>query len=391
MRQRPDILAIGHAPALRVNRAVYRSLTQQGFSVELVVPVRLPQHASNQAIEAAEAGDPPLHWLPLRGENLRYYRFVGLRQLLDRRRPHIIHLENEPDTVLAWWLGRWARDNNAILTCQMLENALPAFLPTLLRGQIAAAARALRTQSCSRLTRARLAAVFCHNRDAAQIATRLGFGEKVTLVPVGFDPALFCVQPQVRHATRAELGLTETTIAYFGRQVPAKGVHVLLNALGELRDLPWQLLLDEFEGSDSYTSSLRALMQSHQFADRCVQFHASHSEIFRYMNAADICVVPSLWKEQFGRVASEAMACGKAVVASNSGALPDVLGEAGLLVPPGDAAALRDTLRTLLNDTQLRTRLGEEAALRARALLSVEAQAKAMGGTFTKLLTQRQG
>ena len=62
----------------------------------------------------------------------------------------------------------------------------------------------------------------------------------------------------------------------------------------------------------------------------------------------DVVVVPSLetpsWVEQFGRVAVEAMASGVVVVASRSGSLPEVVGEAGVLVPPGDVGALADAL-----------------------------------------------
>jgi glycosyltransferase involved in cell wall biosynthesis len=81
------------------------------------------------------------------------------------------------------------------------------------------------------------------------------------------------------------------------------------------------------------------------------------------MRGLDVLALPSLtrpnWKEQFGRVLIEAMACGVPVVGSDSGEIPHVIGDAGLVVPEGDAAALADALRRLRADTGLRRSLGE--------------------------------
>jgi glycosyltransferase involved in cell wall biosynthesis len=84
----------------------------------------------------------------------------------------------------------------------------------------------------------------------------------------------------------------------------------------------------------------------------------------------DVVVLPSLtrpnWKEQFGRILVEAMACAVPVVASGSGEIPNVVGDAGVLVPEGDAGALRAALAALLADPARRQELGRRG--RARAL-----------------------
>ncbi len=84
----------------------------------------------------------------------------------------------------------------------------------------------------------------------------------------------------------------------------------------------------------------------------------------------DAFVLPSLtrpnWKEQFGRVLVEAMACGVPVIGSDSGAIPDVIGDAGLIFPEGDAGALAAHLRTVQTDPTLRAHLREKG--RARTL-----------------------
>jgi len=86
-------------------------------------------------------------------------------------------------------------------------------------------------------------------------------------------------------------------------------------------------------------------------------------EFARYYAEATIAVIPSLY-EGFGMPAGEAMACGVPVISTSGGALPEVVGDAGLLVPPGDAAALRDAIAALLNDPEKRMRLGEAGLAR---------------------------
>ena len=79
------------------------------------------------------------------------------------------------------------------------------------------------------------------------------------------------------------------------------------------------------------------------------------------MSLLDMLVLPSrsttVWQEQFGRVLIEAMACGAPLVGSSSGAIPEVIGSAGLIFPEGDTVALAQTLTQLVNSPSLRQEL----------------------------------
>ncbi|MBN2438788.1 MAG: glycosyltransferase, partial [Deltaproteobacteria bacterium] len=92
-------------------------------------------------------------------------------------------------------------------------------------------------------------------------------------------------------------------------------------------------------------------------------------EFARYYAEATMAVIPSLY-EGFGMPAGEAMACGVPVISTSGGALPEVVGNAGILVPPGDAAALRDAIADLLNDPERRIRLGEAGLARVKNALT---------------------
>ena len=92
-----------------------------------------------------------------------------------------------------------------------------------------------------------------------------------------------------------------------------------------------------------------------------------HAAVMEAWRRCTIALAPSVWAEPFGIVALEAMVAGKPLVASNTGGLADTVihGETGLLVPPGDAEALAEGIRQLLEDPELRARLGQAAAQRA--------------------------
>jgi glycosyltransferase involved in cell wall biosynthesis len=388
---RPDILAIDHAAALAVNRRVYAALARRGLTVALVIPERvlLP---SAPAAEPAAADDPPLHRLPFSGRNLRYLAIDGLDGLLAQLRPRVVHINNEPDTPLAWRLGGWARRHGSALTAQSLESEFFPLVRSLARADLKQAARHLRTRFSARLTRRRVEQIFCLSRRAADTWDRLGFAGRTTIMPLGFEPALFHPDAADRERCREALGLTQPTVAYFGRQLEKKGTHLLVAALCGLRELPWQFLIDRRKEESDYTRRLLEPLEAAGLGERIVRFEARHQEMASYMRAADIVAVPSLWEEQYGRVAAEAMAVGACVVASARGALPEIVGEAGVLLPSGDVPALSAALARLLGAPEERRRLGAAAARRAAAALSLECQADIMSGAFRALLAEgRQG
>ena len=90
----------------------------------------------------------------------------------------------------------------------------------------------------------------------------------------------------------------------------------------------------------------------------------SHSEIAPFFQALDLFVLPSkeipgVWKEQFGHVLIEAMACGVACVGSDSGAIPEVLGDNMLTFPAGDVPALTERLSSLIVSAEIGHRMRE--------------------------------
>jgi glycosyltransferase involved in cell wall biosynthesis len=106
--------------------------------------------------------------------------------------------------------------------------------------------------------------------------------------------------------------------------------------------------------------------------------------------ALDALVLPSLtrpnWKEQFGRVLVEAMACGVPVVGSDSGEIPHVVGEAGLIFPEGDVEALRDRLARLAADARFRADLAARGRARVLAHYTQARIAEATCAVYQHLL-----
>ena len=225
--------------------------------------------------------------------------------------------------------------------------------------------------------------VVARSREALAVARRKGYVGPADVVPNAVDCALFRPLPAAPHPAG------EFVIGYVGRLVPEKGLADAVAALALLPDRARLVLV----GDGPFRPALEELSRRAKVESR-VRFAGSVplSDLPAHMNAMDALVLPShttaTWKEQFGRVLIEAGACGLPVVGSDSGAIPEVIGGAGLTFPEGDPAALADRLRTLLDHPERRAEYGRVGQERARGLYSWQRVAEQMHTIYEHLVSE---
>lgn len=375
----PRLLVVWMAGFQRVNRRVFAELAQKGVPVRLVVPNRYGSGEKVRPIVDPLADDTPYNLTPLlpKGVHPRLQTLEGLEAVSRDFGPTHVLIDADPASMLARQAlslpGRpavWAltAENQPAFYGRDLAAALRARSP----GKLAGVGL---TYALRKLVERRIGHVFTLSRDGTAVFEERGL--PVTQTPLGFDPELFFPMPEAdRQAVRAELGLDRPVIAFFGRLAPEKGLHVLIRALERLDDQPWQLLIDDFTTYGSaYAEGLKAELSAGPLKGRVVFFEAGHEEMPRFMNAADIVVLPSVstpkWKEQYGRVIQEVMACGRTMVGSTSGAIPEVMGGHGHLFAEGCDRALARLLRRLLAGNSFDDPAARDYAL---AHLSVQRQ-----------------
>ncbi|MCK8610148.1 glycosyltransferase [Agromyces sp. C10] len=187
------------------------------------------------------------------------------------------------------------------------------------------------------------------NADAARIVETKGFAGRARVIPLGVDLGRYHADPQPDagpgpDADPARSADRRVVVGFAGRLVPEKGVGVLLEALSHDDRLSARVA-----GDGPAAAGLRTAAARGGLGDR-IEFVGplAPEELPAFYRSVDVIAVPSIptrsWTEQFGRVAIEAMASGIPVVASDAGALPDVVGGAGIVVPVGDPQALASAL-----------------------------------------------
>ena len=204
------------------------------------------------------------------------------------------------------------------------------------------------------------------NQESGRVWRAKGYRGPLAVIPqFGVDPEV------MRPATGAERQRSAGRgfiVGYVGRLVEEKGVDLLLEALAGLEGTWRAYILGSGPEREALQARSRRLGLSHRISfDEWIP--SSHTP--GYYRQLDVLVLPSRtrsnWKEQFGRVLVEAMACGVPVIGSDSGEIPNVIGEAGLIFPEGDANALQQHLAQLLRDQDLKASLAEKGRKRVLA------------------------
>lgn len=260
-----------------------------------------------------------LHWYP------------GLAGLLREFKPDIIDLWEEP-----WGLvsahACWLR-NRILPECRIVsetEQNIDKHLPPPF-------------ETYRKYTLRNADFVISRNSEAVEIVHGKGYNGPAEVIPNAVDTSLF--RPLDRDECRRKLGFSGFMAGYAGRLVEEKGLMDLAEAVA----LCGQGVSLALIGDGPYKPALQQRCSELGLGGRVSFLPACPlEELPVFMNAIDVFVLPSRttsrWKEQFGRVIIEAQACGTSVIGSDSGAIPEVIGDMGLVVPEASPQALAEAI-----------------------------------------------
>jgi sugar transferase (PEP-CTERM/EpsH1 system associated) len=215
---------------------------------------------------------------------------------------------------------------------------------------------------------------------------------RVTLIPSGVELDRFAApDPAATERLRRAWHIQPETklIGTVGRLVPPKGHTYLLDAATRLRDRAPKLRI-AIVGDGPLRPALEAQTRSLGLSDTVI-FTGIRREVPEILALLDLFVLPSLW-EGLPIALLEAMAAGRPVVATRVGGVPEVVvdGTTGRLVATSDPDALANAILTLLQDPDLRRRMGAAGQARVRKHFSVERMVKDMDQLYCRLLAQRE-
>jgi len=187
---------------------------------------------------------------------------------------------------------------------------------------------------------------------------------KIAITPLGVSPTLKPLTPDARVAFRKRHDLDRPTILYLGTLEPRKNIPILLRAFDRIAEESGaELVLGGAEGW--LTDELHQTLSSMRWRDRVrLTGFIPETDLAAWLSAADCFAFPSRY-EGFGLPPLEAMACGTPVISSTSSSLPEVLGDAAVLVDPDDVEGLGDALARVLGDAVLASGLRERGLARA--------------------------
>lgn len=373
------LLVLSHACVTPINQQFFAEVeSQTGWEITIIVPASWKNDYGNVI--------KPIRWEQFRGKIIQlpllmsgsvalHFYLTTFLSILKDCQPDFIYVHHEP---------------YAAATAQLyLANQISGKKPiSFFTWQNILKVYPFPFKNSEKFVLKNSAIAFSGSYSAAEVLRQKGFMGTSVLLPASIDPSIY--QPQPNESLQQELKTNESEvlIGYMGRIVEEKGLKTLLYALKTITDLPWRLIM---VGAGNYQANFDAIAQECQISDRIQHLgFIPHQDAPKYLSAFDVLVLPSEtrknWKEQFGRVTIEAIACGTPVVGSDSGEIPHLINRTGggLTFPEGQHEQLADRLAQLITNADLR----HELATKGRAVVINEYSNQAIGQRFIQSIEQ---
>jgi glycosyltransferase involved in cell wall biosynthesis len=326
------VLSIAHCAVTRqMGRLRYHPLaTRSDLDVHLLAP--RCWHEYGRTIDADPPDDLGLHvhilpiLLPRAGRMNWYLHFYpGLRRLVRQIRPDVIHLWEEPWSVVA--LQASLLKGDAALVMEVDQNVIKRLPPPF---------EAIRRHVLRRTDH-----IITRHAQATDVVRAKGYEGPVIEVGYGVDREVFY---PARETDWADPKGGRLRLGYVGRLLEMKGLDDALDAMARARS-PVSLAI---MGEGPYSGQLRKRVGELGLESRVTfQPWGPPAEVARFIRRLDALILLSRTgksREQFGRVILEAQSCGVPVIGSDSGAIPDVVGPGGWIVPECNPVALAHCL-----------------------------------------------
>ncbi len=354
------VLRISHSATVDAYRERDRQLSaREGIDLELITPEHW-EHLGGRNEQISEQF--PVHRAATYGTgNIPLFAFDAnvIKNALVRFKPDIVDIHEEPYSVSGFESVGLAQmyAKSAACVFYSAQNILKHYPPPFCWSEQYVFKNSYGSYPCS--------------EGVKDVLAAKGFDTNTDVIPLGVDLSTYEPLGPKRRSDY-QFGERDFVIGYFGRVETYKGVQFLIQALGQMKKSDWRLLI---VGSGAYESELRTLANGLGVSDRIIWAGAvDGSDVPAYMRSCDLIAVPSMttktWKEQFGRIVVESIACGVPVVAFDSGSLPEVVDDVGLIVREGDLNELCLAIDRFYSDIELRKSLREKGLDKARTQYS---------------------
>jgi glycosyltransferase involved in cell wall biosynthesis len=374
------ILAVNHDAILSADRGLYRALKElHGVHISLLLPSSWQEHFGPTRFEPERSPLPVFVSKTLFSGRSHRAVYLSLGRILKKLRPDILWVNGEPESYLSCQAvllrNRFSPGSKLVFSSYRNVDYTSRKFPYKLSWLNALAEKYVLSHADH---------CIAHNQTAKEIYQRKGF-EAVTVIPPAVDTEVFRKTPIEN--LKSQLGLQGFVIGYIGRFVPEKGVDLLLRAVSRL-DFEYRLLL---VGGGPAKAAWQRLASELGLEGKVSWIDpVRHSELPRYLSCVDVLVLPSrttrYWKEQFGRILIEAMACEVPVIGSSSGEIPNVIGDAGLVFREGDENDLCAGLSELNANMERRFEFVQRGLMRVKEHFSIPVVAAQYEKLFGRLI-----
>lgn len=370
------LLVVSHSCATAINQEIYARIQREtGWKITLVIPDAWADEFGNALRQEppAELRDSVIRCAVWKNGSIIFHVYkMGWQSFLKKLQPDVIYMNHEPYALataqVCWANQRSIRVPFGFYSCQNINKKYPVPFSWLE----------------SMVYRGSSFALPITDR-VADVLSAKGYRGKQTVCALPLDPERY--HPRLRETPpeRFPAG-TSPVIGYVGRLIEPKGLRTLASALGQIRDLDWRLVL---VGTGEFQPEFEKLLAEQSVRER-VSFagYVPHHETPRWLASMDMLVLPSEtqpnWEEQFGRVIPEAMACGAAVVGSDSGEIPYLIrqGQGGLVFTQRNATEMAAAFRKLITEPKMRQQFAEDGRNWVERDISLPAVARRMIDAF---------